>query len=192
MQETITRIAGLLFDAPLVNKPKPQHPGQTMADVIQNTARIFAATLIDIDDELLKTAVIHWIATEKWFPAPADLRGTASSLLCLMDDAPDSYTAWQQVKRSLGSRTPLHPLVKRAIDALGGIKEFGCSDIGDEPSWRARFIAAYEQFKKRTVDDAMMLPAVTQFIEGGGGRILNAVSAHQLMAETAAKLKEKS
>lgn len=155
--EATNQCVKLLFAAPLAKKPDGQQVGQT--------TKVFMATLADIDDDLLKASVAQWIAVSKWFPSVADLRQTAVSLINRVDDVPDSYTAWKQIKRAVSSGGDVHPMALKAIDALGGIKEFGLSHVDDESSWRARFISAYETYQRRQAEDTMMLPAVAGYIE---------------------------
>ena len=187
--KTISDVVGLLFDAPLANKPKPS-ASQTEADMINATARVFTATLRDIDDDLLKAAVVQHIGTSRWFPAVADLRETAVSLLHRADDVPDAYTAWSQIKRAMRGGPAPHPLALQAINALGGISEFGKSDIDDESSWRARFVSAYQTYQQRQAEDSMMPPAVAGYIaqrrELGGQSVAGLIGGitRQLMAAT--------
>lgn len=172
-KQTIEHITTLLFSAPLANSPTLEdRPG---------VVKVMALTLRDIDDELLKTAVIQHIATQKWFPSVADLRGAAQALIQRADGLPDSYTAWKEVKANLGRSNPQwsHPLVEKAINALGGLRDFGLSDVNDESSWRARFIAAYEQYQKREAEDRMMLPVVGSYVDklaAGRERVNTAVN----------------
>lgn len=168
----------MLYASPLANKPE--------AKVGPGLRQIFMATLADIDDDLLKAAAAQHIATSKWFPAVADLRETAASLIQRADGAPDSYTAWQQVKRHMRGGPQPHPLARRAIDALGGLREFGLSDVSDEPAWRARFIAAYEQYQRRQLEDAMTLPIVTDYIQKR--RELNGQSMAGMIAALTGKM----
>lgn len=183
--ETINEVVKLLFDAPLANKPKPT-TGQTEKEVLQATVRVFAVTLRDIDDALLKAAIVQHIGTSKWFPSVADIRETAVSLMHRADDVPDPYTAWNQIKRLMRGGPEPHPLAMRAINALGGVREFGLSDVDDESAWRARFIAAYETYQRRQAEDAMMLPAVAGYIEAR--RELGGQSVGELMSGLTGKL----
>lgn len=170
--ETINEVVNLLFDTPLADKPKPEK--------LQATTRVFAATLRDIDDALLRAAVVQHIGTCKWFPTVADIRESAVTVMRLTDDTPDAYTAWGQIKRQLRGGGEAHPLAIKAINALGGIREFGVSDVDDEPSWRAQFIRAYDTYRQRENEDAMMLPAVAGYIqqrkELGGQSIAGLIS----------------
>lgn len=175
-ENTIVEITELLFAASLANKPKN----------IPATTKVFALTLRDIDDDLLKAATVNHVAREKWFPAPADLRQSAADLLETIDDTPDSYAAWEQVKRKMRGGPDLHPLAQKAIDSLGGFREFGLSDVGDESSWRARFIMAYDQYRKRDADTTMMLPLVAGYIEKR--KELNGQSVSELMDGLTRKL----
>lgn len=177
--ETIRQVVQLLFAAPLANKPDERSIGAT--------TKVFIATLSDIPDDLLKAAVTQHIATSKWFPAVADLRETAVSLVHLADDVPDAYTAWQQVKRVFRGGPEPHPLATKTINALGGLAEFGKSDISDEPSWRARFVAAYESYQRREAESTMMLPAVAGYIEAR--RELNGQSIGGMIAALTGQLK---
>lgn len=180
-EETIKQVVNMLFQSPVANKPKPL-PGQTEADVIRTTMRIYAITLQDIDDKLLMAATVNHLASEKWFPAVADIRTSALSLVNRADNTPSAYEAWLQVKKAVRYRDcGLDPLAQRAIDYLGGLQDFGMSELADESSWRMRFIQAYEQLQKRQAEDAMMLPAIAGYIqerrELGGGSVAGLISA---------------
>lgn len=179
-RDTVLQVVEMLFSTPLANKPKPLTDSD---DVIQQTTKIYWLTLRDVDDELLRAATVNHIASSKWFPSPADLRQSASLIIQRADDIPDSYVAWQQVK----SGRDMHPLACQAFELLGGWKSFGQSKIVDEPSWRARFIAAYDQLKQRQIDDATMLPSVAGYIEKR--KELMGQSVQELIAGAADKMK---
>lgn len=163
-KQTILEVVQLLLDAPLANKPKPA-PGQTEAEMLAAMTRVFGLTLQDVPNDLLKAATVQHIATSQWFPAVANLRETAVSLVHRAGDVPDAYTAWQQIKRFMRGGPQPHALAMRAIDALGGVGEFGKSDVDDESSWRARFVAAFETYQRRESEDSMMLPQIAGYIE---------------------------
>lgn len=184
-QKTIIEVVGMLFQSPLANKPKPL-PGQDEEAMIENTIRIYALTLQDIDDHLLQAAVVHHIATEKWFPAVADIRTAALSLVDRADETPSAYEAWGEIKRAVRTRAPLSPMTKQAIDYLGGLEAFGLSDISEEMSWRHQFIRSYEQLQRRRADDAMMLPQIAGYVENR--RELNGRSVASLIGDVAKKL----
>lgn len=163
--DTIKEITNMLFMAPLANRPKPL-PGQGEAAVIAATAKLFTLTLCDLDDTLLKAAVIQYLASgDKWFPVPSDLRRTALALVNRADGTPSAYEAWAEIKAWVRTHEPPSPMAQKAIDLLGGLQEFGLSDLNDESSWRARFVDVYERLQVRQAEDAMMLPAIAGYIE---------------------------
>ena len=186
-EETVKEVVKQLFLSPLAFKPKPQE-GQEVKVFYQKTTQIFMATLQDIPDDLLIAATVHYIASNREFPAVADLRKAAVYLVNRADDVPDPSTAWGQVKRAVRTRDPLHPLAEKAINSLGGLRDFGQSDLGDEGQWRARFIMAYEGYLKRQVEDAMMLPQIAGYIEKR--RELNGNSVAGLIEATAERLRK--
>lgn len=179
--DTIKHITNLLFQAPLANRPKPL-PGQGEAAVIAATAHLFTLTLCDLDDTLLKAAVVQYLSSgDKWFPAPSDLRKAALSLVNRADGTPSAYEAWSEIKAWVRSHEPPSPMAQKAIDLLGGLAEFGASDLADEPSWRARFVDVYERLQVRQAEDAMMLPAIAGYIEArkelGGQSVAGMIEA---------------
>lgn len=185
--DTIKEITNMLFMAPLANRPKPL-PGQGEAAVIAATSKLFAMTLCDLDDTLLKAAVVQYLASgDKWFPAPSDLRRAALALVNRADGTPSAYEAWSEIKAWIRSHERPSPMAQKAIDLLGGLQEFGMSDTGDEPSWRARFVDVYERLQARQAEDAMMLPAIAGYIEAR--RELNGGSVAGLIAATRQALK---
>jgi hypothetical protein len=125
--------------------------------------KAYVLVLQDLPLDLV-VAACRVIATEdrEFFPPAGVIRDRAVKLIMQQRDVPDSYEAWRQIKKG-GYNA--HPLAKKAIDALGGQGAFGQSDIDDEPSWRARFIQAYETIAKRETDDIRMLPEVKDFVK---------------------------
>ena len=179
-EQTIKAVVQLLYAAPLANKPdKTEIPG---------TVKVFRLTLVDMDDDLLKAAVAQHIALSKWFPAVADIRQAAASLISLAGEVPDSYTAWRQIKQAIsaGHTERVHPLALKAMSTLGGIQEFGRSDLNDEASWRARFIQAYERIQQRQAESDMMLPAVAGYL--ARRRELDGRSMNELVSGLAGRL----
>ena len=57
---------------------KAAYPRQTLPE---ETIDLYTRALQDIEPRLLKTAVMQHIATSKWFPTIAELRGTAAALV---------------------------------------------------------------------------------------------------------------
>ena len=184
-KNTIANIMDLLFSAPLNFKPRPL-AGQTEIGVIQSTVRVFEAILIDLEDDLLMAAVIHYLSTEENFPTPAGLRKRAVDLLDRADGIPDAFTAWAEIKRTLRGGPEPSALALQAINSLGGLAEYGKSNIDDETSWRAQFIRAYGVLQQRRREDSMLLPQLASYIQGrkelGGqsiGGMIAAVAAEK-------------
>ena len=118
----------------------------------------------DIDDEVLIAAVAQHISQSQWWPKVAEIRASAFDLITRKLDMPSAFEAWANVKKNLGRaddrRQWLHPMVKKAIDSIGGIQAFGMSPTDQEAAWRARFVQSYEIMVKRDRARADMLPEV--------------------------------
>jgi hypothetical protein len=124
--------------------------------------------LEDIDEPLLDRAALHLGSTNTFFPAASELRAAAFELVDAASGIPDAYSAWGEVMKSFGPfgryRVPewTHPLIKEAVDAIGGYMMLCDSENGVAD--RARFVTAYEQLAKRRTRDTRMLPAVRQMV----------------------------
>lgn len=100
-----------------------------------------------------------------FFPSAGEIRSAVFDLQEQAQDVPTAYEAWQQVKAYYQGRSvDWHPLTASAFDTLGGHAAFGQSNISDEPSWRARFISAYDVLLKREQDNVRMLPQVKDHV----------------------------
>lgn len=110
----------------------------------------YSLILADIPADLLEAAAKDLGSRATFFPAAAELRRAAYDLIERSQQMPTAYEAWRQVKSQFaGRREELHPLAVQAISSLGGLRAFGQSQVDDEPSWRARLIAAYEIMAER-------------------------------------------
>ena len=130
------------------------------------TIHAYEEVLGDIPPELLKAAARHVGSRSAFFPAAAELRQAVFELGIINRGVPTGYEAWQQVKGQFNGRRPaLHPLARRALERLGGLEAFGQSALRDEPSWRARFLEAYEQLLEQEEVARRMLPQVRAMVE---------------------------
>lgn len=137
------------------------------------TVQIYLEDLSDIDIETLEVAV-KMCRTEPgraFAPSTGEIRGAVGQLRGLASNTPSSYQAWQEFKgfvtRSNYAPEWSHPLVEKCAHLIG-MREYGQSNVDDEPSWRARFIQCYEQLQERATKDDMMLPAVRGYLEVNG------------------------
>ena len=144
--------------------------------------RTWYAILGDLEPDLLKAAVLQIVSEGRPFlPAPGEVRQCAFDLLDRQSDVPTAWNAWAEVSRRFGthghSRLPefSHPLIKRAVDSVGGWREICMSTnaVAD----RARFVQAYEALAKRERAQVRMLPAVREALELAGGERRQAIEA---------------
>jgi hypothetical protein len=148
--------------------------------VTEQTNQVYWQILSDIPTDELKAATLHCISESgrKFAPSVGELRGAVGELRGLSSNLPSSYEAWQEFKRAVtrSNYSPewSHPLVSKASNLIG-MREYGHSDVDDEPSWRARFIQCYEQLQERAERENLLLPEVRGYIETNGGRLLSPV-----------------
>ena len=133
----------------------------------EQTAEVYFQTLKDIPSDLLKAATLQSVseAGRKFAPSVGEIRGMVVEIRKSANDIPDSWQAWNEVKRAMvdvGSyRKPdfTSPLVAEAVSAMGW-KNLCLSE--NEVADRMHFIKAYEQLVKRVEADANYLPDVTR------------------------------
>ena len=133
------------------------------------TVAVYEECLSDLPDNVLEAATLSVIGSATFFPKIGELRGAALDIVLANEGLPSVLEAWQAVKHnvtaSVRHQSWPHPFVKKAIDMLGGLSEFGASEVEMEASWRKEFIRAYETLTKRQRDDAIMLPSVRAVIQ---------------------------
>lgn len=145
--------------------------------VTEQTNQVYWQILSDIPTDELKAATMHCISESgrKFAPSVGELRGAVGELRGLSSNVPSSYEAWQEFKRAVTHSNYVpewsHPLVEKSAKLIG-MREYGQSDVDDEPSWRARFIQCYEQLQERAERENLLLPEVRGYIETNGGRLL--------------------
>lgn len=145
--------------------------------VTEQTNQVYWQILADIPTAELKAAALHCISESgrKFAPSVGELRGAVGELRGMSSNLPSSYDAWQEFRRAVVSSNYsakwTHPLIGRAADLIG-MREYGRSDVDDQPSWRARFIQCYEQLQERAERENLLLPEVRGYIEANGGRSL--------------------
>lgn len=147
------------------------HPGKELGE---DTPRAYEAALGDLPVDLLKAAVLHCLATSRWFPSIAEVRGAAADILARAQGHPTALEAWGQLRRWLRSpksvivngqryqRRALPEPAMRALAALGG--EAMVRDSENPTADRARFVEVYNQLLERERGQMMQLPAVAQMV----------------------------
>lgn len=154
--------AGVVLDALVA-----AFPDRVMSE---DTVRIYARFLVDIDLEVALGAVAQWIARCRKFPMIADLRE-----LCDPSPPPDGDRAFAEVMRAVGRfgvyASPVfsHVAIAEAVESITW-REVCMSE--HPPSLRAHFAKAYDAAKKRTAD-----PAHAQLVAGIRAEVLQLVGA---------------
>ena len=155
--ETVSRVWKMLTRA------YPDHAGKHLAggEAVE-TMRLYQRILADIPDNLLEAATVDHIAGSQWFPKASELRERAGALRFSKLDRMTPTEAWGYAKASaLAHSWPTgDALVDKVMNALGW-QDFCQSERDDESSWRARFIAGYEQMVDREYRKATEHPMVT-------------------------------
>ena len=136
------------------------------------TIDAYYAILGDLDENLLEAATLQ-IGSEgrRFFPVAGELRQCAFDLLDRQADVPTAWDAWAEVCKRIGDTgydrkwIPefSHPLIKRAVDAVGGWLVLCMSENGVAD--RARFAQAYETLAKRERIKSRILPEVREAVE---------------------------
>jgi hypothetical protein len=130
------------------------------------TIKAYTKILGDLDGALLEAAAADAGSRSTFFPSAAELRRAAFDLVEQAQEAPSAYEAWQQVQSQFRGRClELHPMARKAIDSLGGLRAFGQSQLEEEPSWRARFIQAYDILAARERRQREHLPEIATYVK---------------------------
>jgi len=126
------------------------------------TARLYAAQLINLPADLVELAVRDLIATTPYFPAIADIRRRVAELQL---GAPSAWQAWEEVEQQCRAASQheggvwepyrprwSHPLVERVVRLMGGFWQLYESErLSIE---RAQFLRLYEQARSEVVQTA--------------------------------------
>ncbi len=142
---------------------------------IKATAEVWSLLLSDLTFEVAKAALVKAIAGCKFFPTIADIREAAMSFR--EDTVPLAADAWSEVckaMRDIGSYYGVpefsHPLIKRAVDGMGGWMCLCASD--NEMADRAHFLRMFETYRGRELEDQNTTPLIRQLV-GGIGEVKN-------------------
>ena len=156
-QQTIAKVLVILTAA---------YPRQATT---KETAMVYADLLADIPDGLLLVAAKHHAASSKWFPSIAELREAAGQIRARASGLPSPAEAMAEVMAQVaavgyyGSPHFSSPLVRRALDALGGWRAF-CASV-EGMADRAHFLRIYGDLLQRREQADGLLPAVRAEVE---------------------------
>ena len=159
------------------------------------TNEVYYEDLKDIATEELILAVRHCRTSatrdQRFAPSAGEIRQAVGELRGMSNNVPSSFAAWNEFKRAVVTsnyNNPqwTHPLIERTANLIGA-REYGRSDVDDEPSWRARFIQCFDQLQERAERENLLLPEVRGYIETNGGRMLAPVDQMKQLAERMAK-----
>jgi hypothetical protein len=134
------------------------------------THQVYRRMLRDLESTAAAAAVERLMATSRFLPSISEIR--AATLDMTAGEKRDGLDAWgdvkQAVKRIGRGRQPTFAdsRVSFVMDCLGWV-DFCDSDVGDEPSWRARFVELYNSATEADRRDLLTrdLPAVKRFGE---------------------------
>ena len=116
------------------------------------TARVWERALADLPLAVVERAVLKLIMTRMFFPAVAEIREAAESLLNKGHPTPEE--AWGEVMPQLNPYRAPHysdPLIHRAVQAVGYLSICMSEHLGVE---RAHFLQIYQAFLRRADDTA--------------------------------------
>ena len=133
--------------------------------VAASTFALIEKLTADIPDELLKNAILLHISRSAYFPRPSELRAAAYEIRANELEAPDAYSAWQEVQKAIADhgrwRLPKfsHARIGKAVETLGWTNICNSESPIAE---RSRFIQAYETLQERDKSSAVVLPGIVR------------------------------
>lgn len=136
-------------------------------DMTLATFEQYALFLRDIPDLLLDSVVDSLIATEKWLPSIAQIREAAADTALQLPTESAALTqiyariAW--TREGDDTRPDVHPLVKKALDLVGGYPAFRTSE--DPAVVRGQFGRIYRDLRAAEIRHVQTSP--TEMLAAG-------------------------
>ena len=139
--------------ASLVAMAVASYPGMQEKN-LGPVAQVWMEMLADMPFVLAKQAILKHIATEKFFPTVAEIRKQAESLT-QKKRVLASEEAWEEVMIKINnpSKEYSSPLIKRAVDAVGGLHIIGYTDMSELGVVRAHFMRTYDAYIRCEKED---------------------------------------
>ena len=152
------------------------------ANVTAATTAAYVKMLADLNPRVLHAAAMQHVAESKFFPTVAELRERAQAIVEASQGGrpPEPAEAWGQALAALRAFSPhydppekiaertahLHPLVRRAVEWVGGWKVLAECRQDQVGVLRAHFMRAYEAARARHAEDCRLHPQVRKAIAG--------------------------
>jgi hypothetical protein len=121
------------------------------------TIEVYYQILSDLPLDLVKAAILQLITEDSpWCPSVGQIRSCAFDLLDRESGVPTAWDAWAEVTKRFGTHGHAslpefsHPLIKSAVDGVGGWRELCMSTnaIAD----RARFVQETSATQRQTIE----------------------------------------
>ena len=146
-------------------------------DMKPDTAEIYLQCIMDLPLDLTRAAVLDLLATSKWLPTIAEIRG---AVFDQVDDTPEPGAAWGIVNETIRNSdgevrewqnpdgtyerskptTSGHGLIDEAVKGLGGWRSLRQSE--NPMADRAHFLKVYAELIESERREAVRLPEARQ------------------------------
>lgn len=172
-EETIAKVAALFR----INWPEYAEKNLRREGEMSQLMSLWLRTLGDIPDEALIGAAEKCLTDRTWWPKIAEIREAAFSIMTNRAGLPSAFEAWAEVNKAVHESKPekhawSHPLIKAALEGIGGLHGYRMSETSEEMTWRAHFYRSYESLTQREQESARMLPQVRALAERlAGGQV---------------------
>lgn len=145
----------------------PYYAKEQQPEQLRLTLKLYQRMLADVDMQVLQAATLQHIASNKFFPAIAELRGMCGTVA--VPQLPTAMEGWGEVIDALAdvryyryadgfhALPQFSPITQKVVDAMG-FHTLSASEDGTAD--RARFLQAYEVMARRMADNQALLPEV--------------------------------
>jgi hypothetical protein len=107
-------------------------------EIPKSTAEAYYVMLQDLPEDVMKAASALCLARYDWFPTIRQLRDAAGEYYGNLKDLPEPVEAWESVMQAIrdgaghpiaGDSADVHPLIEKSVQAIGGWRTIGQSDV---------------------------------------------------------------
>lgn len=173
------------------------YPGRF--EIAEDTVRVWASFVADIDDDLLYAAVARFIssADHAFPPSLPEIRKAATSIRCEIMGVPTEWEAWEEVLKA-PHPSPVrtfrdgvfhdpeeyvwkHELVGKVARQLGWHRrQFPGTNLEAD---RAHFVQAYKSAMATMLKTETQIPLVSQYIQDKQQQLLDVTEQVKQLAE---------